>query len=188
MDTPWGSDISKKFVTNLGIITSTGPNGENIMTAEWTRHVSYSPGMVMINIVNSRATYDNIKETKEFGINIASDKQGMVAFLAGGSSGKDVNKIALIKEQGATFYQGNKIKAPMLHGAALNLECKLVKHEVVGDHIMVVGEVLDANVGKDDPIVFYGGQFRKMGAVMPPLSDEQKKELMAAMEKHKRKK
>ena len=50
MDLPWGDDCSKKFVTNVGLITSDGPHGPNIMACEWTHHVSYSPGLIAVCI------------------------------------------------------------------------------------------------------------------------------------------
>ena len=66
MNIDHGSDVANKFVTNIGLITSSGPHGDNIMAAEWTYHVSYEPGIVVISIRDRRATYDNIMKTKEF--------------------------------------------------------------------------------------------------------------------------
>lgn len=48
MDIPYGSLAHHAFVTNVGLVTSTGPHGENIMAAEWTHHLSYKPGMVAV--------------------------------------------------------------------------------------------------------------------------------------------
>jgi len=70
MDIPWGSDESKKFATNVGLITSNGPHGHNVMAAEWTHHVSYSPGMIMVNVGFDKATEANIMKTKEFGVSL----------------------------------------------------------------------------------------------------------------------
>ena len=65
---PWGSDESKQFITNVGLITSNGKHGQNIMACEWTHHVSYSPGMIAICLGEGKATGENIVETKEFGV------------------------------------------------------------------------------------------------------------------------
>ncbi|MBI2110294.1 hypothetical protein HYT51_00760, partial [Candidatus Woesearchaeota archaeon] len=46
VDLPWGDPRTIKFVTNVGLITSTGPHGDNVMSAEWTHQVSYSPGLI----------------------------------------------------------------------------------------------------------------------------------------------
>ncbi len=50
MNLPWGDEKSNKFVTNVGLITSNGPYGHNIMAAEWTHHISYNPGLIAVCI------------------------------------------------------------------------------------------------------------------------------------------
>ncbi len=50
MDLPYGDIKTWKFATNVGLITSNGPVGHNIMAAEWTHMVSYSPGLIAVSI------------------------------------------------------------------------------------------------------------------------------------------
>src|SRR3989344_9388879 len=104
VDIPWGSDEAKAFITNVGLITSTGKVGENIMAAEWTHHISYSPGMiaVCINKIN-QATAVNIKETKQFGVNIAATDQNVIASITGNAHGQSVDKMKVLKELGYKF-------------------------------------------------------------------------------------
>ena len=96
MDLKYGSDEAKKFVTNVGLITSKGKHGENIMAAEWTHVISYSPWLVMINIGASSATAENILETKVFGVNIAAEEHNGISSISGNRSGKDINKISML--------------------------------------------------------------------------------------------
>jgi hypothetical protein len=42
MELPWNDPRSNKFVTIIGLITSRGSSGPNIMTYEWTHHLSIS--------------------------------------------------------------------------------------------------------------------------------------------------
>src|SRR3990167_9063066 len=118
MNIPWGSEPAKKFVTNVGLITSKGPYGDNIMSAEWTHQVSYEPGLIAICLKSSEATHSNIKETKEFGINLSAQDQNVLASVAGKNSGKNVNKIDVLKELGFRFFRAKKINAFMVEGAA----------------------------------------------------------------------
>src|SRR3990167_3230647 len=140
MDLPWGNEKTTKFVTNVGLITSNGPYGYNIMAAEWTHQISYSPGLIMVNIGFDKATEENIKAGKEFGVSLAAEDQNVVSSVAGGSSGREVDKIAVLKELGVEFYKGKKINALMVKGASLNMECKLVESIKLGDHMAFVGE------------------------------------------------
>ena len=170
MDLGWGNQKASKFATNVGLITSHGPNGENIMAAEWTYYVSYSPALIAVHIGGSpkeKATSENISATKEFGMNIAASDQNAFASIAGGSSGREIDKISVLKEMGAQFYKGEKTNCQMLKGAATNAECRLIETKVLGDHTMFIGEVLE--ISSDDskmPLVYQFGKYYSLGERM----------------------
>ena len=145
MDLPFGSDASKAFLTNVGLITSNGPWGPNVMSAEWTHHISYEPGLIAICPSKKSATYENIHASKEFGVSIASSDQNVLTSVAGNYTGKKVNKIELLKELGFRFYQATSIKAPMVEGTTLNVECKLIDERAMGDHMLLIGEALEVS-------------------------------------------
>ena len=105
MDLPWGDEKTNKFITNVGIVTSTGPFGDNVMACEWTHHFSYRPGLVGVSIGARHATHKNINETKEFGVNLASTEQNVLSSVAGSSSGADFDKIKALEELGFEFYK-----------------------------------------------------------------------------------
>ncbi len=188
MDLPWGDERTKQFVTSLGIITSNGPHGPNAATCEWTHHVSYSPGLVAVCFRQSDATYENIRASKEFGVNIASAEQAVLSSIAGGYTGREVSKISLLEELGFSFYRASKIKAPMTKGAVINVECRVVKEIPLGDHVMFVGEVLDAsvNAGKD-PIAYHRGMYGRVVQDLPKPSKEEMERLARMAEKHRKK-
>jgi flavin reductase (DIM6/NTAB) family NADH-FMN oxidoreductase RutF len=93
LDLPWNDERSNMFITNVGLITSDGPFGANVMACEWTHHVSYSPGLVAVCIGPNKVTHENIKQTKEFGVNLCSTDQSIMSSIAGGYTGSRYNKI-----------------------------------------------------------------------------------------------
>ena len=93
MDLPWDDEKSNKFITNVGLITSDSPFGADVMACEWTHHVSYSLGLIAVCIAPSKATHENIKQTKEFGVNLCSTDQSIMSSIAGGYTGSRYNKI-----------------------------------------------------------------------------------------------
>ena len=97
MDLPWGDSRSNQFVTNVGLITSNGPYGHNIMAAEWTHQISYEPGLIAVCINPRDATHANIAKTKEFGVNLCVSDQNVMSSVAGGNSGKSVDKISALR-------------------------------------------------------------------------------------------
>ena len=185
MDLPWGEERTKQFVTNVGLITSNGPYGDNIMSAEWTHHVSYSPGLVAVCIGHNKATLENIRKAKEFGISIAAANQNVLSSIAGGSSGKNVDKIGALKELGFRFYKAKRINALMVEGAVLSIECKLFKEIELGDHVMMVGEVLEASLNKGrEPLAYHKLKYWKIGENIPKPPEEELERIKKVVEKH----
>ena len=181
MHLAWNDRRTRQFITNVGLITSNGPLGPDIMAAEWTHHISYSPSLIAINVRGRDATAENIQSTKEFGVNLAAANQNIVCSVAGRYSGKETDKISLLKEAGLTvFYTAKSINVLMVQGAAMNAECKLMKQEEIGDHAMFVGEVVEISADENiKPLIYHNGRYRQLGEdISKPSTD-----ILAAIEK-----
>lgn len=188
MNIPWGSPEAHAFVTNVGIITTDGPIGPNIMAAEWTHQVSYSPGMIAVCInTHNNATANNIRATKTFGVSIAANDQNIASSISGGSTGREIDKIAALKKLGFDFYVGKKISIPMLKDAALNVECKLVQEIPLGSHTMFVGEALDVQLGKKDPLAYHKGKYWKLETPIDKPSEIERAKMKEVVQAHARK-
>ncbi|MBI4018735.1 MAG: flavin reductase family protein [Candidatus Aenigmarchaeota archaeon] len=186
MDLPWGHEARTKFITNVGLITTAGPNGPNIMAAEWTYQLSYSPGLLAVSIGHGKATAENIRATGNFGVSMASVKQTGLASIAGNYSGKEYDKIGALKELGFGFYDGKKINVLMVKGASLNVECKLVGEIPAGDHTLFVGEVLDFVVSSEQSIGYSGGRYILPGPDAEKPSEKERKRIKTVIERHKK--
>jgi len=154
-------NVHRYFATTVGLITTKGCKlGQNVMSTEWTIHISYEPMLIAI-FVHESPTYWNIEETRVFGVNIASDDQAGLVNIAGGYSGTEIEKLAIPR----TFvtYRAKHIDVPMIKGCALNAECKVTAIEKIGDHIMVVGEAISAKFDeKKFPLIYTRGNYRKL--------------------------
>lgn len=188
MDLPFGDERTKQFITNVGLITSNGPNGNNIMSAEWTHHVSYSPSLIAVCIHFNDATNENIKKTKEFGVNLCASDQNVLSSIAGGYHGQDVDKIEAIKELGYKFFKAKKIDVLMVEGVAMNAECKLFKQIKLGDHTTFVGEVVELYPVKDKkPIVYHAGKYWKFGDKISKPRQKELDKIKEVVEKYRKK-
>lgn len=187
MDLPWNDERSNNFITNVGLITTDGPFGADVMACEWTHHVSYSPGLIAVCIAPSKATHENIKQTKGFGVNLCSTDQSVMASVAGGYTGSRYNKINALKELGFEFYEAKKIRVAMIKGAAVNIECKLSKEITLGDHTAFVGEVLEASNNADKvPLAYHEGRYFIMNTYVVKPSQEERERIRKILEKHKK--
>ncbi len=153
-------NVHRYFATTVGLITTKGRSGQNIMAAEWTMHISYDPMLVAV-FVHESPTYWNIKETRAFGVNIASDDQTDMVNIAGGYSGTEIAKLAI--PGNFKTYLAKHIDVPMIKGCALNAECRVTAIEKIGDHIMVVGEAVSAKFDENKfPLIYTRGNYRKL--------------------------
>jgi flavin reductase (DIM6/NTAB) family NADH-FMN oxidoreductase RutF len=59
-----------KFVTIIGLITSSGSSGLNIMAYEWTHYLSYKPGLIAVSLGSHKDNSWKYSQNQEFGINI----------------------------------------------------------------------------------------------------------------------
>jgi flavin reductase (DIM6/NTAB) family NADH-FMN oxidoreductase RutF len=167
MDLGWGNEKASKFVTNVGLITSEGPNGANIMAAEWTYYVSWSPALIAVHLgggKTAKATSENIMASREFGVNIAAADQNVIASIAGGSTGREMDKISILKEMGVQFYPSKSIKPSLLRGAAINIECRLLEAKELGDHTMFIGEMVSIETDPaKEPLLYSFGKYYHVG-------------------------
>ncbi len=186
MDIPWGSAEALKFITNVGLITSDGPHGPNIMAAEWTHHVSYSPGLITVCFGPNRTTLENIRATKKFGVSLAANDQNVISSVAGGAKGMDTDKINALHELGFRFYTG-KTGLIMVEGATLNAECKVINEIQLGDHTMVVGEVIEMRVNSKEPLAYHQGKYWMLEKNIEKPSDKEQERISAIVEKHRKK-
>lgn len=183
MDLPWGDERTRKLVTNVGLITSDGPHGPNIMACEWTYQLSYRPGLFGISLGEGKATLDNIRKTKEFGVNIAATDQQTLSSIAGGYTGKETDKVQALKELGHVFYPGTVISVPLIKGAAMNAECRLVSETPFGDHVLLVGEVVAATTSDKEPLVLHGGAYWKLTTPLTKTSETERERIQAVLGK-----
>lgn len=81
----------------------------NIITVAWAGTICSDPAMVSISVRPERYSYDIIKETKEFVINLTTKDIVKATDYCGVRSGRDVDKF---KEMNLTAIKSQKVNAP----------------------------------------------------------------------------
>lgn len=117
----------------------------NIITVAWTGTICTNPPMVYISVRPERYSYDIIKETGEFVINLTTKKLAKATDFCGVRSGKDIDKF---KEMKLTPIEANSIHAPMIEESPVNIECKVKEILPLGSHHMFIADVLGVHVSK----------------------------------------
>lgn len=117
----------------------------NIITIAWTGTVNSDPPMCSISIRPTRHSYDIIKRTGEFVINLVNKDLASFADWCGVRSGKKYNKFM---ETGLTPTRATKVNAPMIEESPVNLECKVTQIIPLGTHDMFLAEIVAVHVNE----------------------------------------
>jgi flavin reductase (DIM6/NTAB) family NADH-FMN oxidoreductase RutF len=126
----------------------------NIITVAWTGTLCTNPPMTYISIRPSRYSYQIIKETGFFVVNLTTKTLARATDYCGVKSGKDMNKFV---EAGLTPIYDNETECPMIAESPVNIECKVRSIQELGSHHMFIADIL--NVYVDDQYIDEKGRF-----------------------------
>lgn len=120
--------------------------GENIITIAWTGTVCTNPPMCYISVRKERYSYDLLKQTGEFVINLTTKDLVRATDYCGVKSGRVVDKF---KEMNLTSIPATKVSSPMIKESPINIECKISEIKELGSHDMFLAEVVAVNVDEN---------------------------------------
>ena len=145
----------------------------NIITVAWTGIINTNPAMVYISVRPTRHSYNIIKETGEFVINLTTQKLAYATDWCGVKTGAKVDKF---KELKLTKEKAKFVKCPMIQESPVSVECKVKEVKELGSHHMFIAEVLAINadekyidekgafdISKCDLIAYSNGGYYSLG-------------------------
>ncbi len=112
---------------------------QNILTVAWTGTICTNPPMVYISVRPERYSYQMIKDTGEFVINLTTEKLAKATDYCGVRSGRDTDKW---KETGLTPGPAETLLyAPVIKECPVSIECRVTEIKELGSHHMFLAEV-----------------------------------------------
>ncbi len=146
------------FATGVTIIT-VDQNGEvHGMTANAITSVSLEPLLVLVCVDHWARTHAHLHAKKRFGINVLAENQRAVSEYYARST--EAHQHA---EEAGAYFDRTRHGTPVLHGALAYLECRLHSAQPAGDHTIFIVEVEQVVVREGEPLLFYRGEYRKIG-------------------------
>ena len=150
-----------------------GNGGSNIITVAWAGTVCSDPVMLSISVRPERYSYDIIRTSGEFVVNLTTRSLARAADYCGVRSGRDVDKW---KETGLTPISAFKVSAPLIGESPISLECQVRQVLELGSHHMFLAEVVVVDVDpayldekgtlhleRADLIAYCHGRYRALG-------------------------
>ncbi len=145
----------------------------NIITVAWTGIINTNPAMVYISIRPTRYSYNIIKESGEFVINLTTKQLARATDWCGVKTGAKVDKF---KEMNLTKEKANIVKCPLIKESPVSVECKVTEIKEMGSHHMFIAKVMciDADekyidskgafdISKCDLIAYSNGNYYSLG-------------------------
>jgi flavin reductase (DIM6/NTAB) family NADH-FMN oxidoreductase RutF len=116
-----------------------GPDKANIVTLAWAGVVCSAPPMVSISVRPSRYSYELLRRSNEFVLNVPRAEHVEQVDHCGSVSGRDVDKFAAC---GFHALAADKVAAPLIEECPINLEC-MIRHRLsLGAHDLFIAEVV----------------------------------------------
>ena len=127
----------------------------NIITVAWTGTICTNPAMAYISVRPERYSYEMIRSSGEFVINLTTKDLVHATDYCGVKSGRDVDKW---KETRLTRGKAEKLRyAPTIVESPVNIECKVTEVKELGSHHMFLATVEAVQV--DGTYMSAGGKF-----------------------------
>ena len=150
------------------------PEEYNLFTVAWTGTICTNPPMCYISVRPERHSYDIIKRTGEFVINLTTVELARAADWCGVRSGRDYNKF---EQMGIVTAEAQEVAAPVVEASPISIECRVRQIIPLGSHDMFLADVvnvlvdeeyIDPETGKFDlqrarPIAYSHGEYFELG-------------------------
>ena len=138
-----------KFATGVTVLLTENDGETHGMTANGFMSVSLDPKLVVISIGHKAKFLEKVTQSKKYTVNILADDQEHYSRHFAGKPDAVVEFETLSKQ-------------PVLKGAIAQIACEVVSEHVEGDHTLLIGKVVDLHLEDKDPLLFFGGQYRKL--------------------------
>lgn len=136
------------------VSVSDGNGKNNIITVAWAGTICTNPPMLSISVRPERYSYEMIKSTKEFVVNLTTKDLVRACDYCGVTSGRDVDKFEKMK---LTPIKLPNVSVPGIKESPVNIECRVKKIEELGSHTMFIADVVGVTV--DDEYMDEKGKF-----------------------------
>lgn len=148
-------DALGRFATGVCIVTTVADNQQAVgMTANSFSSVSLDPPLVLWSLQNNSDVYDIFATPRHFAVNILSSEQQAYSNQYAKKGQHDLDP---------GHYRLGKYGAPIIRNALATFECELHKTHDGGDHLIIVGRVIDMHQRPTgQPLLFYCGRYSEL--------------------------
>jgi flavin reductase (DIM6/NTAB) family NADH-FMN oxidoreductase RutF len=135
----------------IAFITTVSAAGRvNAAPFSWFCGLATRPPLLGVSISprggEPKDTLRNLRETREFVVNVVTEAMAAQIVKASGDWPADVDELALV---GLTAVPADLVRPPRVAESPVNLECRFEREIALGESSFVVGEILRAHARDD---------------------------------------
>jgi len=144
-----------RFATGVCIISTMTEEGEPLgMTANSFSSVSLDPPLVLWSLQNNSEVFDVFARPRYFAINVLAREHHE-------HSGRYARKGDHVLHP--DHFIPGKCGRPIVPGGLVSFECELHATHDGGDHLIIVGRVINMHTREDgEPLLFYSGNYHSL--------------------------
>ncbi|MGI9368019.1 MAG: flavin reductase family protein [Ruegeria sp.] len=144
-----------RFMTGVTVVTTRTPDGVPLgFTANSFTSVSLDPPLLLVCPGKYLSSYSDFANCSHFAVSILAEGQETVSNTFAGFKGDRFANVA---------HSTDSHGVPVIDGAVVSFSCKT--HNVVdaGDHVLLIGEVVDFNDQNRPGLGYQAGQYFSLG-------------------------
>ena len=147
--------VAGSFASGVTIITTGLEGNYHGMTASSFSSLSLEPSLILVCVDLAAATLGAIDATGAFVVNILAEDQEDISRQFASRGAHNLDRIE---------FELGELGIPLLQGSLAHFECRVARRHIEGDHVILVGEVVDGDIadGRNDPLVYFRGSYRRL--------------------------
>ena len=143
-----------RFASGVTVLTTRSDDGRDLgMTATAFSSLSLDPPMVLVCIDRAASIAPALEGATHLAVHVLGADQDALSRQFALKDGDRFAGLAITRGAG---------DVPLVPGALVRLECRIAERHPGGDHVILVAEVLAAEVAEGDPLIYFRGRYARL--------------------------
>ncbi|KMK76196.1 flavin reductase family protein [Alkalihalobacillus pseudalcaliphilus] len=144
-------EVMGNYPTGVTVVTTNTEDGVPLgLTVNSFASVSIDPLLILWSIDKRVSSFDVFTTTNKFAVNVlASDQADVCTLFASRVDDRFAN----------TEWEQSKFGVPVLKNVAGVFECEVFNRVEAGDHMILIGKVVEIDSGKKEPLLYHKRTF-----------------------------
>lgn len=125
------------------LVTSADGERQNVFTAAWTGIVCSNPPRTYVSVRPDRYSYELIRKSGEFCINLPTSYMARLVDFCGVKSGREFDKLGKLN---LTAEPSTEVSCPSIAECPVTLECRVFEEKELGSHTMFLADIVAVTV------------------------------------------